>query len=550
MTAQLAAFKIPPVDNEPMPAYGPGTEQRAKLQAALEEMRQAAPFHVPIIINGVEHKTGHVENQPMPSEHAKNLCTYENADDALVAKAIDGALAAKHSWENLPANERMGVFLRAADLLSKKYRYQVMAATMLGQGKNVWQAEIDSAAEACDFMRFNCKYAEELYAAQPPKNQDGVWNRVEYRPLEGFVYAVSPFNFTAIGANLAGAPALMGNVVVWKPAPNATYASYLIYKIFEEAGLPAGVIQFVPGPAPEVTAKVLAHPEFAALHFTGSTFVFKKLWKDIAANLDVYKSYPRIVGETGGKNFHLLHPTADVKLAVAQTIRSAFEYQGQKCSACSRAYVPASLWPAFQDGIVAEHARIKVGPVHDFTNFVGPVINKVAFDRIASYIDYVKAHPEEATIIAGGKYDDSVGYFIEPTVVVAKSPKFRTLVDEIFGPVVTIYVYEDADLDTTVELVDKSTAYALTGAIFAKDRHAVVELSNKLRNSAGNFYVNDKCTGAVVGQQPFGGGRASGTNDKAGSLNLLLRFVSPRTIKETFLPVHDFIYPSNLPSSN
>jgi 1-pyrroline-5-carboxylate dehydrogenase len=543
-TAQLSTFKLPAIDNEPLRHYAPGSAERAGLEAALKEMRAQAPFDVPVIVNGKEYRQGKTEQQLVPTDHKTVLANYYTADDAILKEAIDGALAAKKAWEDLPFYDRLAIFMKAADLVAHKYRYEIMAATMLGQGKNAWQAEIDAAAEFADFLRFNCKYAEELYTQQPPKNSEGVWNRVEYRPLEGFVLAVSPFNFTAIGGNLAGAPALMGNVIVWKPAPAATYSNYLIYKIFKEAGLPDGVIQFVPGPAPEIVGGAIAHPEFSSLHFTGSTHVFRHLWKQIGNNIENYKSYPRIVGETGGKNFHLVHKSADVQNVVNQSIRSGFEYQGQKCSALSRVYVPESLWPQIKEGLVAEHAKLKMGDVEDFSNFVTAVINQASFDKIKSYIEYAK-ESADAEIIAGGNYDDSKGYFIQPTIILAKTPDFKTLKEEIFGPVVTVYVYADADFEKTFKLIEDTTAYALTGAIFAQDRQAVVEASNGLRHAAGNFYINDKCTGAVVGQQPFGGGRASGTNDKAGSINLLYRFISTRTIKESFLPIKNWIYPSN-----
>ncbi|KAG0233070.1 1-pyrroline-5-carboxylate dehydrogenase [Actinomortierella wolfii] len=544
-TATLANFKIPQVANEPMKSYAPGSPERAALQAALKQLRVQAPLDIPCVVNGEEVRTGIVEKQVMPHEHKTVLCNYHNADEALVAKAIDGALAAKKNWANTPFSDRAAIFLKAADLISTKYRYKIMAATMLGQGKNAWQAEIDAAAELIDFFRFGVKYAEELYSVQPPQNSAFTWNRTEYRPLEGFVFAVSPFNFTAIGGNLAGAPVLMGNVCVWKPAPAATYASYVVYEILREAGLPAGVIQFIPGPAPEVVGQVLKHPEFAALHFTGSTHVFRKLWKDIGNNIENYKSYPRIVGETGGKNFHMVHKSANVKSVVLNTIRSAFEYQGQKCSACSRAYFPDNLWPEIKAGLLENHARIQQGPVDEFQNFMGPVINKFSFDKIKSYIDWAKSD-KESEIIAGGTYDDSVGYYVQPTIIVTTNPKSKTMVEEIFGPVLTIYVYKAEEYEKTLELVATSSMYALTGSLFSQDRYATIVGANALRDAAGNFYINDKSTGAVVGQQPFGGGRASGTNDKAGSAAILSRFVSPRSIKESFVDLEEFIYPSNL----
>jgi len=499
---------------------------------------------VPVLVNGEKIFTGAVQEQRIPSEHSTVLCRYHEADAATVDKAIKGALSAKAAWESMPFNDRAAIFLKAADLLSGKWRYKLMAATMLGQGKNAWQAEIDAAAELADFWRFNCRYAQEIYEGQPPKNSTGVWNRVEYRPLEGFVLAVSPFNFTAIGGNLPGAPALMGNVVAWKPAPAATLSNWYVMEVLREAGLPDGVIQFIPGPAPEVVSKALASPDFAALHFTGSTHVFRKLWRDIGENIDKYKSYPRIVGETGGKNFHVIHHTANIANAVHQTIRGAFEYQGQKCSATSRAYVPDVMWDEFRAQLRQELEGIKVGSVEDFSNFLGPVINKQAFDKIKGYIEAARKDPENEII--GGKCDDSKGYFIHPTVIVTKNPKSKTMVEEIFGPVLTVYVYKTSEYESILDLVNETSTYALTGSIFAQDRQAIIMAANRLRHAAGNFYINDKSTGAVVGQQPFGGSRASGTNDKAGSSTLLYRFISMRSIKENFVNLNLFSYPSNL----
>lgn len=544
-SAQLGSFKVPLVDNEPLKSYAPGSPERRALEAALVEMEQQLPFEVPCIVNGREIRTGKLAKQPIPSDHARHLCSYHEADSATVAAAIEGALVAKAQWEAMPWNDRAAIFLRAAELVSGKYRYKLIAATMLGQGKNAWQAEIDAAAELTDFFRFGVKYVEELYSQQPPKNTAGSWNRVEYRPLEGFVLAVSPFNFTAIGGNLPGAPALVGNVVVWKPSPAATYSNYLVYRILTEAGVPPGVIQFVPGPPPEVVAQCINHPDFAALHFTGSTFVFKKLWKDIAANVDKYKGYPRIVGETGGKNFHLIHRSAEIRNAVLQSVRGAFEYQGQKCSALSRLYVSSSIWEGgFKNQFLSEIAAIKVGPPQDFRNFMGPVIGRHAFDKILNYIQ--KAKDAGGEILIGGTGDDSQGYFTQPTVILTKDPRSVTMREEIFGPVVTVYVYQDDQFDDLLQLIDDTSAYALTGSIFAADRSALITATNKLRHAAGNVYYNEKCTGAVVGQQPFGGSRASGTNDKAGSVSLFYRFVSARSIKENFVGLEDFQYPSNL----
>lgn len=466
-------------------------------------------------------------------------------------KAIEAALDAKAEWESLPFADRAAVFLKAADLISTKYRYDLMAATMLGQGKNAWQAEIDAAAELCDFLRFNVQYAEELYAQQPAHNSTGVWNRAEYRPLDGFVYAVSPFNFTAIAGNLPGAPALLGNVVVWKPSDYAIASNWLLYNILIEAGLPKNVIQFVPGDPQEVTDAVLSHKQFAALHYTGSTAVFRKLYGQIGAGVAEgrYAGYPRIVGETGGKNFHLIHSSADVENAAVQTVRGAFEFQGQKCSATSRVYVPASIWPKYKDHLVQETKALAVGSPTDHKNFVGPVIHGASFKKLSGVIDDAK-NDAELELLAGGTYDSSKGYFIHPTVYQAKNPSHKLLSTELFGPVLTVYVYDDTKdpvgaFAAACELVDSTSEYGLTGSIFASDRAAVRFAEDKLRNSAGNFYINCKSTGAVVGQQPFGGSRASGTNDKAGSINLLGRFVSVRSIKEEFTTTTKVAYPSN-----
>lgn len=480
------------------------------------------------------------------------MAVYSTASAADVERAISSALAAKLAWESLPFADRAAVFLKAADLVATKYRYELMAATMVGQGKNAWQAEIDAAAELVDFLRFNVAYAEELYASQPSHNSPGVWNRAEYRPLEGFVYAVSPFNFTAIGGNLPGAPALLGNVVVWKPSDYAVASNWLLYNILLEAGLPRDVIQFVPGDPVTVTDAVLAHREFAALHYTGSTAIFRKLYGQIGAGVAEgrFRSYPRIVGETGGKNFHLVHSSADVDNAVTQTVRGAFEYQGQKCSATSRLYVPASLWPAFREKLVAETEALKIGPPEDPSNFVGPVIHRASFDRLAKAIDDAKKDTD-LELLVGGTHDASKGYYVQPTIIVTKDPRHWLMRTELFGPVLTVYIYDDASPDPATafvdvcDLVDSTTDYGLTGSVFASDRAAIRVAEDRLRNSAGNFYVNCKSTGAIVGQQPFGGSRASGTNDKAGSINLLGRFVSIRSIKEEFGATLKVTYPSN-----
>ncbi|KIW12922.1 1-pyrroline-5-carboxylate dehydrogenase [Exophiala spinifera] len=548
----LAAFKLPTISNEPNKHYAKGSPERAGLVSALETFKSKMPLEVPLVVSGEAIKTSSVLAQHSPSSHATSVASYSNASAAEVQKAIDGALAAKPAWESLPFADRAAIFLKAADLISTKYRYEIMAATMLGQGKNAWQAEIDAAAELADFLRFNVRYAEELYAQQPPYNSPGVWNRVEYRPLEGFVYAISPFNFTAIGGNLAGAPALMGNVVVWKPSPSAIASNYLIHQILTEAGLPAGVVQFVPGDAEEVTKVVLAHKEFAALHYTGSTAVFRKLYGQIGEGIAAgrYKGYPRIVGETGGKNFHLVHPTADVDNAVAQTVRGAFEYQGQKCSACSRLYVPASLWEAgFKAKLVTATESLKVGaPDENFGHFIGPVIHDASFKKLSAVIDDAAKPDSGLELIAGGHYDNSRGYFVQPTIYVAKDPSHKNFTTEFFGPILTCHVYDDskpAAFEDVCKLIDSTSEYGLTGAVFAQDRAAVRYAEDALRNAAGNYYINCKCTGAVVGQQPFGGARASGTNDKAGSAAILSRFVSMRSIKEETLPISQVEYPSN-----
>lgn len=515
-------------------------------------MLKSAPFEVPCIINGKEVKSGNTAKQVNPSNHAQALCVYHQADDKVVKDAIDGALEAKKTWEDMPWGDRAAVFLRAADLIAHKYRYKLMAATMIGQGKNVWQAEIDAAAEICDFFRFGVAQVAELYSQQPARHASGVWNSMEYRPLEGFVLAVSPFNFTAIGGNLPGAPALVGNVVIWKPSPMATYSNYLVHQILSEAGLPDGVIQFTPGPPAETVKTCIENRNFAALHFTGSTAVFRSLWKQIASNIDNYPGYPRIVGETGGKNFHLVHPSANVNLAVHESIRAAFEYQGQKCSALSRLYVPESLWSkgGFQQKLVEEVKKITVGPVQDFRHFMGPVIAKHSFDKIVRFIDAAKK--EGGKILTGGKANDSAGFFVEPTIIQTDKPRFVTMVNEIFGPVLTVYVYDDSKPDfwkSICDEADRATDYALTGAVFAQHRSAIVEANSYLRNASGMFYVNTKCTGAVVGQQPFGGARSSGTNDKAGSIAIFYRFVSMRTTKNSFIDVEHYLYPHNAPEN-
>ncbi|KAI0011004.1 Aldehyde/histidinol dehydrogenase [Xylariaceae sp. FL0662B] len=549
----LATFKIPKITNEPNHHYAKGSAQREGLLAAVESQKKKGPVEVPLFVGGKEIKTSQTSTQHNPSDHATVVAKFSLASPSDVSTAIDAALAAKPAWEALPFADRAAVFLKAADLISQKYRHEIMAATMLGQGKNAWQAEIDAAAELCDFLRFNVQYAEEMYAQQPAHNSPGLWNRVEYRPLEGFVYAVSPFNFTAIGGNLPGAPALLGNVVLWKPSDSAIASNWLLYKILLEAGLPPNVIQFIPGDPEEVTKTVLAHRKFAALHYTGSTAVFRKLYGQIgeATAQGRYQAYPRIVGETGGKNFHLIHPSADIDNAVVQTIRGAFEYQGQKCSATSRLYVPKSIWPEFRENLVSKTKALSVGAPWEPQNFIGPVIHEPSFKKLTGFIDAAKKDPE-LELVTGGRYGGSRGYFIEPTIYQTTNPRHGLLATELFGPILTTYVYDDTTAADPAKafadacaLVDSTSEYGLTGAVFASDRAAIREAEEALRNAAGNFYVNCKSTGAVVGQQPFGGARASGTNDKAGSMALLGRFVSIRSLKEEFLPTKTVEYPSN-----
>lgn len=518
----------------------------------MKSLRGIAPLEVPVVVNGKQFTTSTTATQPFPMSHKDHIATWSSASTSDVKSAIELALAAQSSWASLPFADRAAVFLKAADLVAGKYRYQIMAATMLGQGKNAWQAEIDSAAETCDFLRFNAQYAQDVYSSQPVHNSPGVWNRVEYRPLEGFVYAVTPFNFTAIAANLPCAPALMGNVVIWKPSPSAMASNWLLYQILLEAGLPPNVIQFVPGDAVEITKTVLAHPEFAALHYTGSTAVFRSLYGQIgkATAEGLYKSYPRIVGETGGKNFHLVHHSASIPNAVINTVRGAFEYQGQKCSATSRAYFPASLWEKCKPMLVQETEKLKIGSPEDFSNFIGPVIHQQSFDKLAKVIDDAKNDPD-LELLVGGKYDGSEGYYIHPTIYATKNPRHKLLSTELFGPVIVVHVYDDLSNPASAfgdicKIIDSTSEYGLTGAVFAQDREVLRFAEEALRNTAGNFYLNCKSTGAVVGQQPFGGSRASGTNDKAGSANLLSRFVSVRSIKEDFLGSEEVIYPSNI----
>jgi 1-pyrroline-5-carboxylate dehydrogenase len=541
--AHFGLSKIPVPYNEPLKDYAPGSAERKLLREACAKLRSECP-DIPCVVGGKEYRTGDVKQQLVCSDHKQVLCTFHQANEEVLKLAAKNAMEAKAHWEELPFEDRAAIFLKAADLLSHKYRYQVLAATMLGQGKTVWQAEIDAAAETIDFFRFNAKYAEEIYQQQPPLNTRGCWNRVEYRPLEGYVVAISPFNFTAIGANLSASPAIMGNVVLWKPASTSILSNWVVYQALREAGLPDGVIQFLPGSGRLIGDILINGRDFAGIHFTGSTEVFNGIMQKAASNLSAgkYRGYPRMVGETGGKDFHFVHKSADVNNVVNNTLRSAFEYQGQKCSACSRAYIPDNLWPEIKEKLVAGLKSFKQGQSDDFESFVTAVIDKNSFDNIKNYIEHAKSS-KEAEIVYGGEYDDGQGYFVKPTIIQAKDPKYKSMVEEIFGPVLTIYVYPADKYEEALRLCDDTSPYALTGSIFATDRYAIATATKLLRNSAGNFYINDKCTGAVVGQQPFGGARASGTNDKAGASLNLLRWVSPRTIKENFVPLSDWRYP-------
>lgn len=531
---------IPHPVNEPVLSYAPGTPERATLQRALAEV-MGRTVEIPAVIGGREVRSGVTEPVRSPQRHAVTLARVHQADAATMAGAADAALAAGRDWAHWSFADRAAVFLKAADLLATKYRPLINAATMAGQGKTAVQAEIDAACELIDFLRFNVAFTERLYAEQPASST-GIWNRMDHRPLEGFVYAVTPFNFTAIGGNLPTAPALLGNTVVWKPAPAATLSNWYIFDILREAGLPPGVINFLPGDAPRISDTLLGHRSLAGIHFTGSTAVFRSLWRGVAERLDQYVSYPRLVGETGGKDFVVAHPSADVEALVVGLIRGAYEYQGQKCSAASRAYIPDSLWPAVKERLVARIAELRMGDPADFKNFMGAVIDERAFGRITSAIDDAKRN-SAVSVVAGGTYDRTEGWFIAPTLLEAKDPSVRFLCEEFFGPLLTVHVYPAAKWSETLELVDRTGPYALTGAVFSQERAPIVEALRTLRYAAGNFYVNDKPTGAVVGQQPFGGGRASGTNDKAGGIQNLLRWVSPRSIKETMVPPTDIAYP-------
>jgi 1-pyrroline-5-carboxylate dehydrogenase len=537
-----AIFNVPLPPNEPVKNYAPGSPEKAALKSKLDELANQQ-IDIPIIIGGKEIRTGETDKCVMPHDHKHILATYHKVGEKEVKMAIDSAMDAHKTWSRMDWPDRVSIFLKAADLLAlTEWRYILNAATMLGQSKNPFQAEIDAAAELADFFRFNAYYAMQIYQQQPLHSPFGMWNRTEYRPLEGFIFAVAPFNFTSITGNLPTAPAIMGNVALLKPASSSVYSAYWIMKLLEAAGLPSGVINFVPGSGSKVGNPVMDSEYFGGIHFTGSTPTFQSMWRTAANNLAKYKSYPRIVGETGGKDFIFAHSSADITALGVALIRGAFEYQGQKCSAASRAYIPKSIWPKLKEYVFAEMKTIKMGDPRDFTNFFNAVIDKGAFDTITEYIDYAKKS-NEAEIIAGGNYDSSKGYFIEPTIIETTNPKFKSMEEEIFGPVLTLYVYDDKKYEETLQLCDQTSPFSLTGAIFAQDRYAVEKADKALTHAAGNFYINDKPTGAVVGQQPFGGARASGTNDKAGSYLNLIRWVSARTIKENFIPPKDYRYP-------
>ncbi len=532
---------VPIAENEPIKSYEQGSPEKSSLKYKIEELK-SKQIEIPLIIGGKEIKTGHTATCVIPHDHQHILATYHLAGETEVQAAIDASQEAWKTWSTTPWEHRVAIFKKMATLLTGPYRDLLNAATMLNVSKNAFQAEIDSACELIDFFNFNTEYAQEIYEQQPLYSPAGMWNQVEHRPLEGFVFAVTPFNFVSIAGNLPTAPALMGNVVLWKPASSAVYPAYFLMQLFKEAGMPDGVINFIPGPGSKIGPNVMKSEILAGVHFTGSTAVFQNMWKTIGNNIQNYKSYPRIVGETGGKDFCIAHETANVDGLVTAMVRGAFEYQGQKCSALSRAYIPSVIWDEVKVKYLNEISTVTVGDPEDFTHFMNAVIDKPAFDSITRYIDYAK-NSDDAEIITGGNYDDSTGYFIEPTTIVTANPHFKTMEEEIFGPVLTIYVYDPQDWDETLKLVDTTSPYALTGAVFANDRKAVIEASDTLTHAAGNFYINDKPTGAVVGQQPFGGGRASGTNDKAGSMFNLIRWISQRTIKETFDPPKDYRYP-------
>ncbi len=533
-------FNIPKAINEPVKSYAPNSPEKASVLAAYEKMWNET-IDVPLYIGSEEIRTGNTRNMTAPHDHKHVVGTYHLCEKAHVEKAIANCLDSKSEWANMAWEQRAAIFLKAAELIAGPYRARINAATMIAQSKTIFQAEIDASCELIDFLRYNVEFMTQIYQDQPTSISD-VWNRVEYRPLEGFVYAVTPFNFTAIAANLPASAALMGNVVIWKPSDHQVFSAKIIIDVFKEAGIPDGVINVVFGDAAMISDVVFASPDFAGIHYTGSTFIFKEIWKKIGNNIHTYKTYPRIVGETGGKDFIIAHPSANIKQVVTGIARGAFEFQGQKCSAASRSYIPQSLWADVKSELIKDVKSFKMGSPEDFGNFITAVIHEASFDKLAKYIDQAKKD-SDAEIIVGGNYDKSKGYFIEPTVIVTTNPKYTTMETELFGPVMTIYVYEDKSWEETLKLVDQTSDYALTGAVFSQDRYAIEQATIALQNCAGNFYVNDKPTGAVVGMQPFGGARASGTNDKAGSMQNLLRWVSPRTIKETFVTPENYRYP-------
>ena len=532
-------FNVPTAKNEPVLGYLPGSTERDSLKKALEKQAETVE-DIPLIIGGQDIKSDDRGQCVMPHKHDHVLAEFSMADSKSLKNAISAALAAKKTWATMPFEHRASIFLKAAELLAGPWRDRINASTMLGQSKTIYQAEIDAACELADFLRFNVAYADQIYRQQP-ENSKGIWNRLSFRPLDGFVLAISPFNFTSIGGNLSIAPAIMGNTVLWKPASTAVLSNYYIMRLLEEAGLPAGVINFVPARGQDISEHVLTHPDLAGFHFTGSTKTFNSIWRRVGEHIDSYRAYPRLIGETGGKDFVFAHPSANLDMLSAALIRGAFEYQGQKCSAASRAYIPESLWTTLKPRLIKEVAELKTGDPAMFDTFMGAVIDKKAYDSITSYIDQAKVS-EQATVLCGD-YDDSQGYFITPTIIQAYDPHYTSMVEEIFGPVLTVFVYPDHEWEKTLDLCESSSTYGLTGAIFATDRNAICQMEEALTHAAGNFYINDKPTGAVVGQQPFGGSRASGTNDKAGSMLNLYRWVSPRTIKENFLPSSDVLYP-------
>jgi len=533
-------FNVPKAVNEPVKSYAPNSPEKAAVLAAYKQMWNAK-IDVPLYIGNEEIRTGNTKNMTAPHDHKHIVGTYHLAEKSHIEKAIANCLDARTKWANMAWEQRAAIFLKAAELIAGPYRARINAATMIAQSKNIFQAEIDASCELIDFLRFNVEFMTQIYSDQPKSNSD-MWNRLEYRPLEGFVYAITPFNFTAIAGNLPASAAMMGNVVIWKPSDSQVFSAKIIIDVFKEAGVPDGVINVVFGDALMITDTVIASPDFAGIHFTGSTHVFKDIWAKIGTNIHNYKTYPRIVGETGGKDFVVAHPSANVKQVSTGIVRGAFEFQGQKCSAASRAYVPQSMWPELKKQLITDVKSMKMGSPEDFGNFITAVIHEGSFDKLASFIDQAKKD-SDAEIIVGGNYDKSVGYFVEPTIIVTTNPHYSTMETELFGPVMTIFVYEDAKWEETLTLVDSTSPYALTGAIFSKDRYAIEQATIALQNAAGNFYINDKPTGAIVGMQPFGGARASGTNDKAGSALNLLRWASPRTIKETFVTPEDYRYP-------